>query len=535
MSGPELDVAVVGSGHNALIGAAYLAAAGHRAMIFEADTVPGGAVSTVPRFPGYRIDRGSSAHLMIRHSGILEELALAEHGLRYAECDPWAFAPTPPGTTAPPILFHRDLDATCSSIAAACGDRDARAYRRFVAEWTGRARATMTAFSSEPSAARLGRAFWPTRGRAGLTAMSRTYLSSGDALLDEYFEDERLKAALAWFGAQSGPAMSEPGTAPMIGFAALMHRLPPGRAIGGSGALTDALLSRLRSDGAAVRLGARVTALRREGRRWAVTVEGPDGTTVHHARTVLAGCHVLTTLDLLAAGGYDQDRIAGWRRRIQVGPGVGMVVRLGMSAPPQYPGLGLADQAGLGLLVADRGHLARARGDMLAGDLPRRPAVLAMSFGDLDPSTAPPGEHAVTLWAQWYPYALANGSWPEVADAEGRRLIAEAARWAPGTAERIRHRYVQTPQSLESELGLLGGNVMHVEMALHNMLMFRPLPELASGVVPGAPGLVLTGASMHPGGGVSGASGRTAARRLARVLGAHRPRLRRPPPRPTRP
>lgn len=520
MSAREVDVAVVGSGHNALVGAAYLAAQGRSVAVFEADVVPGGAVSTVERFPGYRVDRGSSAHLMFRHTGIAEELDLAAHGLRYLDCDPWAFAPTPPGTQAPPIVFRRDLGATAESIAAACGAREAAAYRRFVAEWTPRAKATMAAFGSSPTAPRLGRAFWPTKGRASLTQMSRTYLASGDQLLDEYFDDERLKAALAWFGAQSGPAMSEPGTTPMIGFAALMHTLPPGRAVGGSGALTAALLSRLTSDGATVALGSPVTALRRAGREWEVTVGGPDGARTVRARTVLAGCHVLTTLDLLERGGYDAGRIAGWRRTIQVGPGVGMVLRLGTTAPPAFDGVQLADQSGLGLLAADRGHLARARGDMLAGDAPRRPAVLAMTFSGLDPSIAPAGRHNTTLWAQWYPYALSGGQeWAAVAEAEADRIVAETQRWAPGFADSIEHRFVQTPASLESELGLLGGNVMHVEMALHNMLLFRPVPELAGGRVPGAPGLALAGASMHPGGGVNGSSGRIAARLLARDLG----------------
>ena len=515
----EVDVAVVGSGHNALVGAAYLAAQGRSVAVFEADTVPGGAVSTVERFPGYRVDRGSSAHLMFRHTGIAEELDLAAHGLRYVDCDPWAFAPAPPGSTAPPIVFRQDLGATVESIAAASGAREAAAYRRFVADWTPRARATMAAFGSSPSAPRLGRAFWPTKGRASITQMSRTYLTSGDQLLDEYFDDERLKAALAWFGAQSGPAMSEPGTAPMIGFAALMHTVPPGRAVGGSGALTAALLSRLGSDGGVVQLGTPVTALHRASRGWEVTVATPDGDRTVRARTVLAGCHVLTTLGLLARGGYDTERLAGWRRSIQVGPGVGMVLRLGTTAPPAFDGVPLADQSGLGLLTADRGHLARARGDMLAGDAPRRPAVLAMTFSGLDPSIAPDGRHNTTLWAQWYPYALAEGAWADVAEREADRIVAETERWAPGFGASIEHRFVQTPATLESELGLLGGNVMHVEMALHNMLLFRPVPELAGGRVPGAPGLALAGASMHPGGGVNGSSGRIAARLLARDLG----------------
>jgi phytoene dehydrogenase-like protein len=82
------DVAVVGSGHNALVAAAYLARAGLDVHVLERDTVIGGAVSTVERFPGHWIDRGSSAHIMIRHTGIIEELELSQFGLSYVDCDP---------------------------------------------------------------------------------------------------------------------------------------------------------------------------------------------------------------------------------------------------------------------------------------------------------------------------------------------------------------------------------------------------------------------------------------------------------------
>ncbi len=117
---PVLDTLVVGSGHNALVSACYLAREGWSVHVLERDTVPGGAVSTVERFPGYAVDRGSSAHIMMRHSGIVEELDLAAHGLRYLDCDPWAFAPPPPRSDRPGIVFHRDLDRTCVSIEKAC-------------------------------------------------------------------------------------------------------------------------------------------------------------------------------------------------------------------------------------------------------------------------------------------------------------------------------------------------------------------------------------------------------------------------------
>lgn len=506
-----MSVLVVGSGHNALVAACYLAREGYRVRVLERDEVLGGAVSTVPRFPGHRVDRGSSAHLMIRHTGIVEELDLVRFGLRYLDCDPWGFTPACPRTGAAPIVFHRDLDRTCASIAAACSDRDATAYRRFVRVWGPRGARVMRAFGAGPTPGHLLRSFWGLDARDGGSALSREFLQSGDALLDSFFDDERLKASLAWFGAQSGPPMSEPGTAPMVGFAALMHTIPPGRAVGGSGALTEALVNRLRADGGEVSAGEEVTGLVRDGAGWRVrTAAGRE----LRARTVISGTHVLTTLELLRAGGFDASVLDDWRRRIRVGPGIGMVVRAATNALPAYPGAPATDSAtGLQFLVSDRRQLRLAHGAALGGLLPPRPVVLAMSFSALDPSIAAPGEHQLSLWAQWHPYRLADGGdWAAHADAEADRIIAEVDRHAPGFTETVLRRYVQTPVDLEREMGLRGGNVMHVEMALDQMMMWRPLPELSGQRVPGAPGLYLTGASTHPGGGVSGASGRTAAR-----------------------
>ncbi|UGT54529.1 phytoene desaturase family protein [Nocardia asteroides] len=502
---------VVGSGHNALVAACYLARAGRRVTVLERDEVPGGAVSTVERFPGHLVDRGSSAHIMIRHTGIIEELELARFGLRYLDCDPWGF--TPSDGVRPPIVFHRDLDATCASIAAACGARDADAYRRFVAVWGERSARVMRSFGGPPTPGRLLRSFWGLDARDGGSALSREFLQTGDALLDHWFDDERLKASLAWFGAQSGPPMSEPGSAPMAGFAALMHRLPPGRAVGGSGALSAALIARLRADGGELCLGDAVTVLRRDGEGWRVRTE--SGRELR-ADTVIAGSHILTTLDLLRAGDFDAGTLDDWQRRIRVGPGIGMVVRVATDRLPEYPGASAAESArGLQFLVSDRNQLRLAHGAAMGGVLPPRPVVLAMSFSALDPSIAPPGEHQLSLWAQWHPYALADGSdWAAHAEREADRVIAEVERYAPGFASSVRQRFVQTPVDLEREMGLRGGNVMHVEMSLDQMMLWRPLPELSGQRVPGAPGLYLTGASTHPGGGVSGASGRSAARLL---------------------
>ena len=151
-----------------------------------------------------------------------------------------------------------------------------------------------------------------------------------------------------------------------------------------------------------------------------------------------------------------------------------------------------------------------------------------MCFSASDDTLAPPGQHVVTIWGQWYPYALADGAdWDALAETEAQRLVDAVDRFAPGFADSVQRLYVQTPLALERELSLPRGNVMHVEMGLASMFAFRPTPALSGYRVPGLPGLYLAGASTHPGGGVSGNSGRTA----ARVLLADRARPRAPAPR----
>jgi phytoene dehydrogenase-like protein len=248
-----------------------------------------------------------------------------------------------------------------------------------------------------------------------------------------------------------------------------------------------------------------------------VTTEAGDRV---DARTVVAGCHVLTTLELLG----DATLLDRARTAVRVGNGIGMVVRLGTTALPRYPSA-TDDRHGsaMQLLAADRRQLRDAYGAFAAGRTPERPAVLLMSFSAIDPTLAPDGRHNITAWAQWHPYELATGErWADIASREADRIVAEVDRVAPGFSGSIEHLHVQTPADLERELGLRRGNVMHVEMGLDAMFAYRPLPELAGYRTP-VRGLYLTGASTHPGGGVFGASGRS----TARVVLADRRRRRR--------
>lgn len=500
-------VVVVGAGHNGLVAACYLAREGLDVEVVEQDTVVGGAASTVERFPGYRMDRGSSAHVMVRHTGIVEDLRLDLCGLEYQDLDPWGFAPF--GEAG--IHFFVDLDRTCTSIEAVCGSKDAEAYRAFVKDWSARNVRVFEAFQGAPTGSHLGRTLWGIGKSTGLSGLelSRQFLTSGDALLDEHFDDERLKTALAWMGAQSGPPTHEVATADLVGWNTVMHLMPPGHPKGGSGMLSEALQRRLESYGGRVRLGDGAAAVTtRGGRVTGVTTQSGEHLA---ADTVIAGCHVLTTLELL--DDVPGDLLDRAHRTVRVGNGIGMVVRLATNALPAYPGAGEQTYRAMQLLAPSRQYLRKAHGEFSAGQTPTEPAALAMTFSAFDDTIAPPGKHNITVWGQWHPYALSSGeTWDGIREREGDKLIAAVDRAAPGFSDSVEQVHVQTPLDLERELGLRQGQVMHVEMSLDQMFCWRPMPELAGHRVPGVTGLYLCGASTHPGGGVFGASGRTAAR-----------------------
>lgn len=512
------DVVVVGSGHNALVAACYLAKAGLDVEVVERDAVPGGAVSTVERFPGVWMDRGSSAHIMIRHTGIVEELDLAAHGLEYLEMDPWGFVPA---TTGEAITFWSSIEATCASIERACGAADAAAYQRFVDDWLPLNRVIFDFFQHPPSLPQLGRSLTrlAVRSRGRVASTVRELLGPADAVLDHYFADERLKSALSWMAAQSGPPSHEPATADMLGWLTMLHVQPPGRPRGGSGMLTTALVSRLRAAGGVLSTGDAASAIAPSGDGFVVRLE--SGREISTSR-VLSGTHVWTTADLLARSNPEAARRL--RSRARPGNGIGMVLRIATSAPPDYRGddAGVAHRA-MALLCDDRVELRRAYGEHLAGRAPSNPAVLAMCPTVDDPALTPDGVHAVTAWAQWHPYELAEETWPGIAEREAEKIIGVLDRHAPGFAGSVVQTYIQTPLDIESELGLHRANVMHLEMTLDQMFSLRPTASDSTYRLAGAPGVYLTGASTHPGGGVFGASGRSA----ARVLLADRRRGRR--------
>jgi len=506
------DIIVVGAGHNGLICACYLAQAGRSVLVLERRNIVGGAVCTEEIIPGYRFDVGSSAHIMFRSTPIMDELNLASHGLEYIEMDPWAFHPIQ--GTSQGITFFRSVEKTCESIAQ-ISPRDAVAYAEFVDKWGVLNEGVWDVFLKPPTPANLfgtifKRNLFTPRSRKLWSSMdtTRQLMGSYGRLIEETFENEHLRAALTWLAAQSGPAPDEIATADFAGWQAMIHKHGSWRAKGGSGSLTQALARCLKSLGGEVITDAPVEKIRAGFR-----VE--TGAGEFFGRQIVAACHVQTTfLKLL-----DEDLVPkDFRKRVEnirVGNGFGMVVRHAVEELPDYSGDGggqaRPEHSSLQLLCPTREHLRDAHLDFLGGKPPSEPAVLAMTFSAIDPTLAPPGKHVLFAWAQYHPYELRNGEhWDEIAEREADKIWEQVCKAAPNMRGKMIGRFIQTPLDIERKLALPRANVMHVEMSFDQMFSFRPLPELSSYTTP-IPGLFLTGASMHPGGGVFGASGRNTA------------------------
>jgi phytoene dehydrogenase-like protein len=513
------DALMVGAGHNGLICACYLAKAGLKVAVVEKRDLPGGAVCTRDDLvPGFRFDVGSSVHIMIHLTPVVAELELAREGLEYIEMDPWAHYPV--DGTGEGISFYRDVERTCASIAR-FSPRDAEAYRRYVERWTELNEGVFETFLAPPSP---GRLFGTILKRNLFRPSSRRLWSSLDTarqlmapygeVIRETFENEHLRTALLWLSAQSGPAPAEVASGDMFGWNAMIHRSGAKRAKGGSGALSTALVKCLQRHGGEIFLGQPVRKVSRNGSGWRVEAGGRSFET----EKVVAACHLKTFFtEMLEDGPRDlRERIG----KARIGNGFGMVVRHAVEELPVY---GPKAQNGkepreyhsaMQLLCRDAAMLDSSYHDYLAGRPPARPSVVAMTFSSIDPTLAPAGKHTLFTWAQYHSYELRNGEhWDTIREREADKLYELVCEYAPNMRGKMIGRYIQTPLDLERDLGLLRGNVMHFEMSLDQMFMFRPLPEISCYRAP-MKNLFLTGASTHPGGGVFGASGRNTAKTI---------------------
>ncbi|HWI73389.1 MAG TPA: NAD(P)/FAD-dependent oxidoreductase [Baekduia sp.] len=520
------EVVIVGGGHNGLTCAAYLARAGVDVCVLEARDSVGGCASTVEVLGGARVNICNCDHGLVRATGVIEELDLAAHGLRYLDLDPAQLA-LPWGGEAPWLLFG-DVERTLQSLALTHPDQVA-GYRRYVGDLLPAARLVMEMTGGVPTplgvATRLARA----RGR-GLTALLKLSRRSAADVLRDYFTSDALLGPVA----TTGPAVwGLPPQAPGTGLGALgyalRHLTAVGRPVGGSGALTDALASAVRASGGTIRTGVRVVAITCDGGR-ATGVRLADGTRVDATRAVVsAGDPRRALVELLhAPPAAARDLVERWRTRpvregyeSKVDAVIDVLPRPRGLDPEHLTTLGVDDVLNATMVIAPGldGILAAHR-TAARGGVAERPLYLSNVPSVVDPTVAPPGGgHVFSLETLFTPYRLAGG-WAGTAEPE-RWLAAFATLVEPGFLDGVRRFRLVGPEDYERDFSMPAGYAPSFAGGPLAALLGRDR-ELTRYATP-VPGLYLTGSGTFPGAGVSGAPGRNTARVILSARGAAAP------------
>lgn len=522
------DAIVIGAGHNGLTAACYLAKGGLRVLVLERRPMVGGAAVTEEIHPGFRASSASYVVSLLRPE-IIADLELARHGLTLLEMG-GGLCLRPDGRH----LMATGDEAHDRAQYARHSNRDFEAMAAFRADLMAVSDVLRDQMLREPPALGGGLgslldALPLANGARKLDGRQRRlmlqlFTTPVTDILDRRFDSEAVKIKMA-SSATAGTcvALDRPGSA--INLLHLTIGEVMGRrggwalARGGMGAITQAMTACARERGVEIRTEAEVeTVLVEDGRATGVRLKG-GGT--ERARVVLSNCDPKRTfLDLVQPGDIDPDfaaDIAQWRQnsgtfRMNLALS-GAPVFTGIAPEQQRDALGCSFTAAPGYRTFDDAFRSAERGEIpeafvISGHLPTV----------FDDSLAPPGCHILSLLCQHAPYALSGGrSWDDHRDATADRIVAQLEEHMPGLSDLVIGRQVFSPWDLEQVFGLTGGDVYHGKLDADQMFSLRPHPDAARYATP-LRGLYLCGAGAHPGGGVSGAPGHNAARRVLKDI-----------------
>jgi phytoene dehydrogenase-like protein len=522
------DAIIIGGGHNGLVCAAYLGMAGLKVKVLERRAVVGGAAVTEEFYPGFR-NSIAAYTVSLLNPKVIRDLRLHDHGLRIVERRAQNFLPTLDGR------YLIAAEGRTEQEVARFSRRDAERLDAFNREIDTGADVLRDLVLQAPPNLTTG---YSLRGlgelmRAGklgnrlrrlstenLRVILDLFTKSAGDYLDQWFEGDLIKA-LFGFDAVVGNYASPytPGTAYVL----LHHAFGEvngkqrvwGHAIGGMGAITQAMAKAAESHGVEIETAAAVREVVIEHER-ACGVVLADGRVIR-GQVVAANVNPrLLYTTMVAEGALSADvlrRMRNWR----CGSGT-FRMNVALSGLPSFtalPGSSVADRHTSGIIMAPSlAYMDRAYADARQHGWSREPIIEMLIPSTLDDSLAPKDAHVASLFCQHVAPELPDGrSWSDHRDEVADLMIDTVDRYAPGFKASVVGRQALSPLDLEQTFGLIGGDIFHGALTLDQLFWARPLLGHADYRSPVA-GLYHCGSGAHPGGGVTGAPGHNAARAI---------------------
>ena len=524
----QRDVVIVGGGHNGLVCAAYLAAAGLKVTVLERRSVVGGAAVTEEFHPGFR-NSVAAYTVSLLNPKVIRDLDLPRHGLRVVERPLANFLPLNDteylkigaGKTRQEVAKYSVRDAERLEAYGARLDTIADVLRDLVLETPPNVTAGswLEAMPQLLRSARLGNRLTKLTLPMRRELLDLFVKSAGD-YLDTWFESAPIKAAYGFDGIVGNYASPYAAGSAYV----LLHHVfgqvngkkgAWGHAIGGMGAITQAMAKAATERGVDIRVSSSVREVIVEAGR-AVGVVTDAGEAIR-ARSVVSNLNPkLLYGKLIDPAALDQDfreRISHWR----CGSGT-FRMNVALSELPDFkalPGRAFAEHHASGIIMAPSlGYMEQAYLDAKAGGWSKRPIVEMLIPSTLDDSLAPAGQHVASLFCQHVAPVLPNGaSWDDHREQVADVMIDLVNSHAPNFNASVLGRQIMSPLDLERTFGLIGGDIFHGALSLDQLFSARPM--LGHGDYRGPlKGLYMCGSGTHPGGGVTGAPGHNAAREI---------------------
>src|SRR5438876_2126836 len=520
----ETEIVIIGAGHNGLTCAAYLAMAGLRTKVVERRKVVGGAAVTEEFHPGFR-NSVAAYTVSLLNPRIISDLKLGDHGLKIVERRAQNFLPSLDGS------YLLTGEGRTQASLARLSSRDAAHIDAFNRELETIADVLRQFVLRAPpnlvegfGVAGIREAF-NALGTANILrqldleqqrSLLELFTRSAGEMLDDRFENDLVKS-LYGFDAIVGNYASP--YAAGSAYVMLHHAFGEvngrkgvwGHAIGGMGAITQAMAGAARSHGVEIELEAGVREVIVERDR-AVGVILDNGKTIRAKYVASSVNPKLLYTRLLPADALPAaflDRIGNWRN----GSGT-FRMNVALDALPSFTALPeTGDHLSAGIIIGPSlGYMDRAWQDARAHGWSREPVVEVLIPSTLDDTLCPPGRHVASLFCQHVAPKLPDGkSWDDHREEVADLMIATVNNYAPGFGSSVIGRQILSPLDLERQFGLLGGDIFHGALTLNQLFSARPMLGHADYRGP-LKGLYHCGSGAHPGGGVTGAPGHNAAR-----------------------